>query len=253
MSSCNLTHEHLQDLEAKVLLIAPEAQVEFMQVYGTGEGREFTMKIVGKDIERYAHLNTQPEPALLQKLMAQTRELMDLPQMLIGRLEGRFLKLLVQLCQPKLVVEVGTFTGYSALSMAEGLPDGGKIITCEIDPKAQQIAQDAFNASLYGERIELKMGPALDTIRQLELQIDFSFIDADKKSYPDYYEEILKRTRPGGVILLDNMLLSGQVLDPQNGISKTIAQLNETISKDDRVENVLLTVRDGVQFVRKKS
>jgi caffeoyl-CoA O-methyltransferase len=137
--------------------------------------------------------------------------------------------------------------------MAEGLPDGGKIITCEIDPKAQQIAQEAFNASLDGDRIELKMGPALDTIRHLELEIDFSFIDADKKSYPDYYAEILIRTRPGGVILLDNMLLSGRVFDPQDGTSKTIAQLNETISKDDRVENVLLTVRDGVQFVRKKS
>jgi len=210
-------------------------------------------RLVGEEIERYAHRSTRAEPILLQKLIAQTHELMDLPQMLTGRLEGRFLKLLVQLCQPKLVLEVGTFTGYSALSMAEGLPDGGRIITCEIDPKAQQIAQEAFNASPYGDRIELRMGPALDTIRQLDQEIDFSFIDADKKSYPDYYKEILTRTRPGGVILLDNMLLSGRVLDPQDDASKRIAQLNETICRDDRVENVLLTVRDGVQFVRKKS
>lgn len=146
------------------------------------------MKIVGKEIERFAHRSTQPEPLLLQKLIAQTHELMDLPQMLIGRLEGRFLKLLVQLCQPKLVLEVGTFTGCSALSMAEGLPHGGKIVTCEIDPKAQQTAQGAFNASPYGDRIELKMGAALETIRQLDLEINFSFVDADKKSYPDYYE-----------------------------------------------------------------
>ena len=209
--------------------------------------------VVGDEIEQYALRSTQAEPELLQKLTAQTYELMDHPQMLTGQVEGRFLKLLVQLCQPNLILEIGTFTGDSALSMAEGLTEGGKIITCEIDPKAQRIAQSAFDSSPHGDRIEMRMGSALETIEQLDQEIDFTFIDADKENYPKYYEEVVRRTRPGGLILLDNMLLSGRVLDPQDEVSKAIAELNETISKDERVENVFLTVRDGVQLVRKKS
>lgn len=211
------------------------------------------LSLVSEEIEIYAQRNTRPEPEQLQKLMAFTYEHVALPQMLTGRLEGRMLKLLVQLCRPKLILEIGTFTGYSALSMAEGLSEGGKIITCDIDPEAQKVAQVAFDTSPYGNKIELRMGEAIDTIRQLDEGIDFSFIDADKVMYPEYYEAILKKTRPGGVILLDNMLQSGRVLDPEDVASETIHQLNETICNDNRVENVLLTVRDGVQFVRKRS
>jgi caffeoyl-CoA O-methyltransferase len=137
--------------------------------------------------------------------------------------------------------------------MAEGLPDDGRIITCDIDPEAQKVAQAAFDASPYGHKIELRMGPALDTIRQLKETIDLSFIDADKEYYPLYYEEILGRTRPGGVIIIDNTLWSGRVLDPKDTDSMAVAKLNEFIARDTRVENVLLTVRDGVQLVRKKS
>ena len=147
----------------------------------------------------------------------------------LGRVEGRFLKLLVQLVQPELILEVGTFTGYSALSMAEGLTEGGKIITCEIDLKAQKVAQEAFDTSPFGHKIELRMGPAIETIRQLDQAIDLSFIDADKENYPLYYEEILTRTRPGGVIIIDNTLWSGQVLKPKDTASKAIARLNEMI------------------------
>jgi len=211
------------------------------------------LSLVSEAIELYAERSTLPEPEQLQKLMAFTYENMELPQMLTGRLEGRLLKLLVQLCRPKLVFEVGTFTGYSALSMAEGLSEGGRIITCDNDPEAQKVAQAAFDASPYRSKIELRMGEAMDTIRQLDEVIDFSFIDADKVVYPEYYEAILEKTRPGGVILLDNMFQSGRVLDPQDSASRTIHQLNETICKDRRVENVLFTVRDGVQFVRKRS
>lgn len=208
--------------------------------------------IVDEEIEKYAFRVTRPEPPLLTELSAKTFEVMDLPQMLTGRLEGRFLKMLVTLLQPRLIVEIGTFTGYSALSMAEGLPEGGKVITCEVDPKAQAMAQAAFDMSPHGKKIEIRMGPALDTIRKLDDPIDLSFIDADKTTYPDYYEEILSRTRSGGVILLDNMLWAGSVLDPDDDSSRTLAGLNETIAKDDRVENVLLTIRDGIQFVRKR-
>lgn len=208
---------------------------------------------IDEAIQNYAFESTHPEPELLQQLAIRTGNEMELPQMLTGRLEGRFLKLIVQLLRPKLVVEVGTFTGYSALSMAEGLDDEARLITCEIDPKAQAVAQTAFNASPHGRKIELRMGPALDTIRDLRQPIDMSFIDADKESYPQYYTEIMARTSPGGVIVLDNMFLSGEALRPHSAASHAIASLNRTIARDPRVENVLLTVRDGVQMVRKKA
>jgi caffeoyl-CoA O-methyltransferase len=207
--------------------------------------------LVDERIDRYAFENTTPEPELLQSLAERTLRDMKDSQMLTGRVEGRLLKLLVQLCRPQLVLEVGTFTGYSALSMAEGLAEGGRIITCEIDPVAEKVAREAFDASPVGQRVEIRMGPALDTIRSLTEPIDMSFIDADKERYPQYYEEILERTTPGGLLILDNMLWSGRVVEPPDEMSRTLAALNEQIARDDRVENVLLTVRDGVQLVRK--
>jgi predicted O-methyltransferase YrrM len=209
-------------------------------------------KIIEKEIEEYAYNHSRSEPDLLLRLIATTHELTHYPQMLTGRIEGRFLKLLVQIAQPRLVVEIGMFTGYSALSMAEGLPEGGRIITCDIDPEARAIAQAAFDASPYGGKIIIKMGPALNTLRQIDEPIDFSFIDADKKGYPQYYEEVLERTRPGGLIVIDNMFLSGRVLEPQDETAHAVAELNRTITRDGRVENVLLTIRDGVQLIRKK-
>jgi len=222
-------------------------------VYGSPTNLEIAVQtFIAEEIEEYARQHTRAEPELLSNLIATTHELMDAPQMLTGRLEGRLLKLLVQIAQPRLVVEVGMFTGYSALSMAEGLPENGKIITCDIDPKARAVAQKAFAASPFGAKIEIRMGPAIDTIRQINEPIDFSFIDADKLGYPLYYEEIVQRTRPGGLILIDNMFLSGRVLNPQDDSAKAVAKLNRTITRDDRVENVLLTIRDGVQLIRKK-
>jgi len=204
------------------------------------------------EIEAYAANKTGAEPESLTALAEFTHAEMKWPQMLTGRLEGRLLKLLVQLTRPKLVLEVGTFTGYSALSMAEGLPDDGRIITCEVDERARDVAQGAFDASAFGDRIELRFGPALDTIATIDAPIDFSFIDADKENYPTYYEALLERTRPGGVIVVDNVLWSGNVLEPDDEDSRAIAQLNDTVAKDPRVENVLLTVRDGVQLIVKK-
>jgi caffeoyl-CoA O-methyltransferase len=209
-------------------------------------------RLVDEKIDQYAFRSTKPEPKLLQSLAKRTAEEMDQPQMLTGRVEGRLLKLIVQMCRPKFVLEVGTFTGYSALSMAEGLDDDGRIVTCEIDPRAQQVAQEAFDASPVGRRIEIRMGPALETIESLDTPIDLSFIDADKEHCPDYYEAILERTRTGGILVLDNMLWSGKVVRPDDDTSRILAALNETIARDERVENVLLTVRDGIQLVRKR-
>ena len=208
--------------------------------------------IVHTDIEKYAYEHTRPEPDLLITLSEQTHREMEAPQMLTGRLEGRFLKFLTQIFQPRLILEIGMFTGYSALSMAEGLEEDGRVITCDINPDAQKIAQAAFDKSPYGKKIEIRMGPALDTIRGLNQEIDMSFIDADKENYGVYYEEVLKRTRAGGLIIIDNTLWSGKVLNPQDDSTRAIAKLNDTIARDERVENVLLTVRDGIQLVRKK-
>ena len=207
--------------------------------------------VIQDDIEQYAFQHTQAEPDYLRALTQQTYQEMESPHMLTGRLEGRFLKMLVQILQPDYIFEIGTFTGYSALSMAEGMSADGKIITCEIDPKAQKIAQAAIDASPYGKNIEIRMGKALETIRNLDVELDMAFIDADKTNYINYYEAVLPRLRCGGVIVLDNMLWSGQVLDPEDEASRVLAELNQIILDDKRVENVLLTVRDGMQLVRK--
>jgi caffeoyl-CoA O-methyltransferase len=208
--------------------------------------------LVDEDIDRYAFRHTSREPDLLRALEKRTQDETSDPEMLTGRVQGRLLKMIVQLCQPRFILEVGTFTGYSALSMAEALSDDGRIVTCEIDPAAQRIAQETFAASPFGRRIEIRMGPALQTIRSLDDEIDLSFIDADKERYPVYYEEVLERTRSGGILIFDNMLWSGRVVDPPDDTTRAIARLNEIITRDDRVENVLLTVRDGVQLVRKR-
>jgi len=208
--------------------------------------------LVDESIDRYAHRYTHPEPRWLQALEERTYREMEDPEMLTGRVQGRLLKLIVQLSRPRFVLEVGTYTGYSALSMAEGLEEDGRILTCEINAAAQKMAQEAFDGSPYGDRIEIRMGPALDTIRSLDREIDLTFIDADKERYPLYYEEVLTRTRRGGILIFDNMLWSGKVVAPKDDTTRAIAALNETITRDERVENVLLTVRDGIQLVRKR-
>jgi len=203
------------------------------------------------EIEDYAYAATRAEPELLAQLERRTHAEMEDPQMLTGRVEGRLLKLLTRLLRPRLAVEVGTFTGYSALSIAEGLEEGARLITCELDSDRARVARESFASSAHGAKIELRLGPALETLRGITEPIDFSFIDADKTGYPEYYEELVLRTRAGGAILLDNMLMSGRVLDPQDEGSRAVAALNQRIAHDARVENVLLTVRDGVQLVVK--
>jgi caffeoyl-CoA O-methyltransferase len=211
------------------------------------------MNFIDKDVERYAFEHTSPEPALLQRLAHETREKMQAPQMLTGRLEGRALKLLAQFSGASRVLEIGTFTGYSALSMAEGIPAEGKVITCEIEPSHAAMAQRYFDSSPHGKKIEIRLGPALATLAGLQGPFDMAFIDADKENYPAYYERVMELIRPGGLILVDNTLWSGLVLSPRDRETVAIDAVNKRIAKDDRVENVLLTVRDGLQMVRKKS
>ena len=209
------------------------------------------MDFIKEAIETYAYEHTQNEGKLLQKLEAETYEKLEIPQMLTGRLEGRFLRLMAKLIGARRIIEVGTFGGYSAISMAEALPDDGELFTCDIDPVAIAFARRFFAESEHGKKITLLEGPALESIKTLSGTFDMAFIDADKENYLNYYNAILPVIRTNGVILVDNVLWSGRVLDPKDDSDKTIHRFNETVIKDDRVEPVMMTIRDGVYCIRK--
>jgi caffeoyl-CoA O-methyltransferase len=209
--------------------------------------------LIDPALDRYVHDHTRARPALFDELREVTYASMQDPQMQVGRVEGAFLKLLCAVTGARRVVEIGTFTGYSALSMAEGLPDDGELITCDINPEAARVAQSFFDRSPHGKKISLRLGDALTTLRALpsDLAIDFVFIDADKARYLDYYEELLPRVRKNGLIAADNTLWSGDVLDPQTESARALARYNDHVMADPRVENVLLSVRDGLMLARK--
>lgn len=210
------------------------------------------LSLVDERIEDYAIAKSEPTDQLLKDLVQETHKRTTLPQMLTGPIEGRFLKLMVQVSAAKRVLEIGMFTGYSALSMAEGLPDDGELLTCEIDPEVIAIAQSYFARSPHGKKIKVLQGPAMESIKKVSGQIDLVFIDADKENYLNYYEAVLPLLRKGGVILVDNVLWSGKVLNPKEESDRAIAKLNDRVSTDERVDRVLLPIRDGVFFIRKK-
>lgn len=209
--------------------------------------------LVNEAVEDYAFLNTTAEPLLLQELIDGTNTNMGWPQKLSGRLVGRTLKMLCTLHQPRYALEIGMFTGYSALSIAEGMAEDGKLICCETNPRAIEFAKQFFDKSPHGHKIEVVFGKALDTLATLpeEPLLDFTFIDADKRNYLNYFEAVLKRTRVGGLIVLDNVLWSGKVLQPESEIDDTLVELNRQIAARDDLENIFLTVRDGLNIVRK--
>jgi predicted O-methyltransferase YrrM len=209
--------------------------------------------IVPDQIEEYAAGHTTPPTELLQALAAETRETLRAPQMLTGTIEGRFLELLVFGLGAKRVLELGTYSGYSSLSMAAGLPEGGHIDTCEADETHAEVARRYIARSPYADRITVHIGPALDTIPQLEGEFDFVFIDADKENYLNYYEALLPRLAEHGVMAIDNTLWSGRVLDEDDDsdATKAIREINDRIAEDGRVVAVQLTVRDGVTLVRR--
>lgn len=207
------------------------------------------------EIEAYAVAHSSPEPPYFAAVAEATFAETSAPQMLTGTLEGRFLKMLAALVRARLAVDIGTFTGYSALSIAEALPSDGRVITCEISEAHAAIARRHFAASPVGDRIELRMGPALDTIASLDGPIDLVFIDADKTNYRNYYEAVLPKLAPTGVIAVDNVLWSGRVLDGSDHSPDTVAlrEFNDHVVADPRVECVMLTIRDGVTLIRRRS
>ena len=210
------------------------------------------LTLLKQDIEEYAREKTSPEGALLAELARETMETMPVPEMLTGQLEGRFLKLMVQVAGARRVLEIGMYTGYSALSMAEGLPADGELVTLDIDPTAVEFARKYFARSEHGKKITVKEGPALESLAMLSGSFDLVFIDADKTNYSNYYEAVLPMVPSGGVILVDNVLYSGEVVNPRSENAVAIDAFNQKVRSDDRVEAVLLTIRDGVFFIRKK-
>lgn len=212
------------------------------------------MKFLPPEIEAYAHDHTRPRPALFDELRDYTFEHAELPQMQVGRIEGALLKMLAALVGARRVLEIGTYTGYSALCLAEALPDDGRVITCDRSEEFTAIARRFWDRSPHGNKIELRLGDGLETVKSLASgePFDMVFLDADKVRYPDYYDAIIPILNVGGLLVVDNVLWSGQVLAPESDASKAIAALNERVLGDDRVDNVLLPVRDGVNLVRKR-
>ena len=173
--------------------------------------------------------------------------------MLTGTVEGRLLEMLVFFGRPQLVLELGTYSGYSALSMAAVLPPGGRIITCEVSDEHADFAQRHIDASPYADRIEIRRGPALDTVQSLDGPFDLVFIDADKGGYADYFDAVVPKLAPNGLIAVDNTLWSGRVADPSetDETTEVIRAFNDKVRDDPRVVSVMLTVRDGVTLARR--
>ncbi|MBT5867257.1 MAG: methyltransferase [Nitrospinaceae bacterium] len=209
------------------------------------------MDFIDEKIEDYAYRHTSEESALLKSLEEETYDKLEIPHMTTGRVEEKLLKLLARMAGARRILEVGTFGGYSALSMAEALPEDGILMTCDIDPVAIAFAKKYFSQSEHGKKITLLEGPALESLKNIAGPFDMAFIDADKENYSNYYEAILPLIRPGGLIAVDNVLWSGRVLDPQDPADRAIHEFNERVVQDQRVESVLLTVRDGLNCIVK--
>jgi caffeoyl-CoA O-methyltransferase len=209
--------------------------------------------IVRPDVERYAEEHTTAPPPHLDALAAETRASLAAPQMMTGRLEGRFLELLVHASGARRVLEIGTFSGYSALSMAAGLPPGGRITTCEVDSEVAAVARRHIAASPHADRIEVIVGPAIETLDELPGPFDIVFIDADKPGYRDYFEATLPKLSERGLIAIDNTLWSGRVAEDEDADERTrsLRELNDALVADPRVVCALLTIRDGITLVRR--
>jgi caffeoyl-CoA O-methyltransferase len=208
------------------------------------------VSFIDEPVEAYAEALSTPDGELFERLAAETRKKSELPQMMVGLLEGRFLGVLVRSLRAKRVLELGTFTGYSSISMALALPDV-RVITCDVNEDTTAIARRYAEEAGVADRIDYRLGAALGTIAELDGEFDLVFVDADKGNYVNYYEATLPKLARTGLMILDNTLWSGRVADPQEDDENTraIRSVNDHIRDDPRVENVLLTVRDGMNLV----
>ncbi len=213
------------------------------------------MDFLPQAIEDYVQIHSDQESELLKKINRETHARVMMPRMLSGHVQGRILSMLSHMMQPKVILEIGTYTGYSALCMAEGLAADGKLITLDINEELEDQVQGYFDESTYKDQIDYRIGNAMDLIPSIDEELDLVFIDADKKNYFNYYKLVFDKVRPGGFIIADNVLWSGKVVQTEKKIDKdtqAILDFNRWVQEDGRVENVLFPVRDGLMVVRKK-
>jgi caffeoyl-CoA O-methyltransferase len=214
------------------------------------------IETVRTEIQNYAEKHTSDESEVLRRLREKTFGERDDKSMLSGFYQGRLLAMFSKMLQPRRVLEIGTYMGYSALCLAEGLSAGGKIITLDVDEETNAIAKGFWAKSEFGDRIEARLGNALQIIPALDETFDLVFIDADKPNYANYFDLIFPKLRAGGIILADNVLWSGKVLDTEtNSDENTVAlrRFSEKIQADERVSNILFAVRDGLMVIRKEA
>lgn len=213
------------------------------------------MHFLDPALDAYCETNSGNEPSYLKELTAETQEKVHMPQMISGHLQGRFLALLSHLVKPKVIVEIGTFTGYSALCLAEGLAKGGMLHTIDIDPYLPEMVDRYIEKAGMQDRITMHHRPALEVIPTLPGPFDLVFIDADKQNYPNYFDAVIEKVRPGGLIIADNVLWSGDVLKPkgeQDDQTRALVEYARRAHHDPRVETVMVPLRDGLLVARKK-
>lgn len=213
------------------------------------------MEFISQELDDYICAHTEKEPELLHDLNRSTHMNVLIPRMLSGHFQGRVLSMLSHMIKPKNILEIGAYTGYSALCLAEGLLDGGKILTLDKNEELEDMVNEYINRSDYKGRITVQIGNAMEIIPTLEEKFDLVFIDADKSNYINYYKLVIEKMDAGGYILIDNVLWSGKVLkEPESDDidTKVLIEFNELVHKDDRVQEVLLPIRDGLMILRKK-
>jgi predicted O-methyltransferase YrrM len=211
------------------------------------------MHFFPESLERYAEEHTKPESEVLKELSRETYARIYMPQMLSGHLQGQFLRIISLLVQPKNILDIGTFTGYSSICLSSGLQQGGKLFTIDVNEELKEMAERYFQRAGISDKINYMIGNAALIIPTLDVSFDIVFIDADKVNYSRYYDLVFDKVRSGGVILADNVLWSGKVVeDDQDSETKALVSFSNKVQADDRVDNVLVTERDGLMLIRKK-
>ncbi|MBX7108898.1 MAG: O-methyltransferase [Chitinophagales bacterium] len=204
-------------------------------------------------LERYAEAHTKPESEVLRQLNRETNARVLMPQMLSGHLQGQFIRMISLMLQPSGILEIGTFTGYSAICLSEGLQPKGKLITIDINEELKEMTVRYFRQAGILDQTDFRTGDAADIIPTIDATFDLVFIDADKLNYSLYYDLVIDKLRPGGILLADNVLWSGKVTeDHPDAETQALKDFNRKVQEDDRVDNVLVTLRDGLMMIRKK-
>ena len=210
------------------------------------------MEFIDEGIEEYARQHTEPENDLLKELVRETHAMVLQPRMLSGHLQGRFLSFIAKVYQPSLILEIGTYTGYSALCLAEGLNPTGRLITVDVNEELESFTRSFFNRSAYRDQIDYRIADAAVEIQAVEGPIDLVFIDADKRNYALYFDLVISKMRSGGLILVDNVLWSGKIIEEtaKDKSTEALRDFNTKVANDPRVEPLLLPIRDGLFLLR---